>query len=191
MKSRPKPLLICISGFPGAGKGVFKKAADRLGLKTIVMGDYVRRKTKEIHGSLSLRNIKETMLQLRKKYGEDIVAKYVADDLNKISANFIIIDGVRSMAEVNYFKNIANVVLIWVHASPVTRYKRLILRGREGDVKNIRDLMLRENVEKQIGLNELMENADIYFINEGIDEEEAISSACILIKSIIEKFRYK
>jgi len=191
MRSRPKPLLICISGFPGAGKGIFKKAADRLGLKTIVMGDYVRRKTKEIYGSLSLRNIKKTMLQLRKDYGEDIIARFVADDLNRITENFIIIDGVRSMAEVNYFKNIANVVLIWVHASPVTRYKRLILRGREGDVKNIRDLILRENVEKRIGLNELIENADIYFINEDIDEEYAISSACTLLKSIIETFKYR
>ncbi|MDH5811073.1 MAG: AAA family ATPase [Candidatus Methanomethylicaceae archaeon] len=170
--------LFCITGMPGSGKSVISETARSLGLKVIVMGDIIReeaeaRGIKKTPGSLG-----ELMLALRKEEGNDVVAKRC---LSKVSdASVAVIEGIRSLDELNFFRRNAKVCLLAVHASPNTRFQRLLKRGRPDDPKDLETFNERDMRELQVGIGSVIALADKVFINEGTMEE--------LINSVKEFF---
>lgn len=179
-------LALCTTGLPGSGKGVFKEGAERLGIPTYVMGDYVRREAEKKYGKVDSMTTGDTMIYLREKFGRDIIAKLVADDIENDGHNIFLIDGIRNMEELEHFKGRGwEVILISVLASRETRYKRLVNRGRVDDIKDISEFMMREDREKSIGLNRIIDIADYYFYNEDMDQAEAIEKAVELLRHII------
>lgn len=185
---KEKRLLICTAGFPGSGKGIFTKAAKKLGIKIAVMGDYIRRIAKGKYGEATLHTTGKVMIELRKKYGKDVIAKLVYNDLSGWDERIILIDGLRNPEELEYFKKMNNdVILIWIFSSERNRFMRLIHRGRVDDVRQINDIVERELREREVGLAKLLFLADYYFINEYISEEEAIDKAKKLLSEFIER----
>ena len=182
--------LICTVGLPGAGKGIFVKAAEEVGVPIYVMGDIIREKTKEKYGCDDAYYTGLYMKEVREKYGGDIVAKLTIDKIRKekIRTPYLLIDGVRSVEEVDYFISRGyKVILIGVLASLYARYKRMMRRNRTDDIKNLSEFILRENREKEIGLLDVIRRADYYFINEWIEEKESIGKAIELIRKIISE----
>ena len=73
---------------------------------------------------------------MRKKKGKEIWAKKTIEKIkSKNLIDTIIIDGVRSLEEVKYFKKILgdNFILISIDASDRLRYKRALMRNRKDD----------------------------------------------------------
>ncbi|RLE50882.1 MAG: dephospho-CoA kinase, partial [Candidatus Methanomethylicota archaeon] len=155
--------VICVTGMPGAGKSIFADVAKKLGLKVINMGDVIREEAEKE----GITNLGEVMLKLRRLHGEDIVAKKC---LSKITPedNVVIIEGVRSLAEVEVFRKIANeVVIVAIHASPLKRYQRLVGRGRIDDPKSWEEFVERDLRELSVGIGSVIALADKMFLNEG------------------------
>ncbi len=180
--------LICTAGLPGAGKGIFVKAAEEMMIPVYIMGDIVREKTRERYGVDNSYYTGLYMREMREIYGRDIVAKLTIDKIesDEEEAQYILIDGVRNIDEINYFVDRGyKVIIIGVIASLHTRYKRIVERGREDDVKNLSEFIVRENREREIGLTDVINQADYYLINEDMEEEESIEKAIVIMKKIM------
>ncbi|MEM3382815.1 MAG: AAA family ATPase [Nitrososphaerales archaeon] len=159
--------LILITGMPGSGKSIIKEIAEELGIPVIVMGDVIREELKRRSLEENAKNYEFVMKDIRAKLGDQIVAKMTAKKLELIKADIAFIDGVRSLKEVEYFKEIAKNVYILALLSPFqTRLKRLLLRNRLGDPKNEKELDKRDREELKLGLGDVIAKADYYIIND-------------------------
>jgi dephospho-CoA kinase len=157
-----------VAGMPGAGKGVFRRTVQRLGYPVVIMGDVVREEVKQRKLKPTPENLGKTMLNLRELEGPAAVAKRCIPKLKKTTGRIIIIDGIRSLAEVEEFKkHFPNFILIAIHASPKTRYQRLSRRKRSDDPTNWENFMERDLRELGVGMGAVIAAADHTIVNEG------------------------
>lgn len=159
-------LIFCITGMPGSGKSLVAEGARSIGFKVISMGDMIREEAERRGINKSPKSLGELMLKLRREEGKDVVAKRCLAMINK-SSSPVLIEGVRSLDELNYFKLNADVCLIAVHASPSTRFTRLLKRGRPDDPKERLTFDERDLRELKVGLGSVIALADSVFVNEG------------------------
>lgn len=159
-------MIFCITGMPGSGKSVVSDAAKSVGINVVSMGDVIREEAEGRGIEKSPSSLGRLMLQLRDEEGNDAVAKRC---LSKAlgDPHDAIIEGVRSLEEVEYFKSKAEVCLIAVHASPRTRFERLVRRGRSDDPKDWQTFKERDMRELRVGIGSVIAMADKVFINEG------------------------
>ncbi|WP_457611745.1 AAA family ATPase [Methanocaldococcus sp.] len=186
-------LLIGITGMPGAGKSGVYEVAKRLNIPIISMGDIVRYETKKRGLELNPKNVGETAIWLREKYGDEAIAvaclKYINENLK--DKDVVIIEGIRSLYEVDYFRKHKPLVLIAIHASPRTRFERLRSRGREDDPKDLRVFIERDLRELKFGIGESIALADFMVVNEN-DYDKFLNNLEEVIKEIINnKDKYK
>jgi len=152
---------------PGSGKSVVKEIAEELGIPVFVMGDIIREEVKRRGLKEEAKNYELVMKDIRAKLGDQIVAKITMERLELIKADIALIDGVRSLEEVRYFKEKANNVHILALLSPFqTRLKRLSSRNRLGDPKNEKELEERDREELKLGLGDVIAKADYYLVND-------------------------
>ena len=124
-------LIVGLTGMPGAGKSVVVEVAKEKGFDIVVMGDIVREEAVKRHLEPSPENLGRIMLDLREKEGNSVIARRCVSKIEKARERKVIVDGIRSLSEVEEFKkHFPNFTLIAVHASPETRFKRLFLRQR-------------------------------------------------------------
>lgn len=174
-------LIVGLSGMPGSGKSIVVTIAQNLGFGIVVMGDVVREESKRRGLPLNPNNIGEVMLDLRKSGGKSIIAKKCIPKIKATTNKKVIIDGIRSLHELNLFKKyFTEFHLISVHSSPGTRYGRLNQRGRSDDSNDPRLFVERDKRELDVGLGKVIAMADYMIINEGNIEDIKRSSYEIL-----------
>jgi len=159
-------VIFCITGMPGSGKSLVADATKPLGFRVISMGDVIREEAERRGIAKSPEGLGVLMLKLRREQGNDVVAKRCLA-MVRASQLPVLIEGMRSLDELNYFKRNADVRLIAVHASPSTRFDRLLKRGRPDDPKERGAFDERDLRELQIGLGSIIALADHVFVNEG------------------------
>ncbi|NPB01945.1 MAG: flagellar hook-basal body complex protein FliE [Methanopyri archaeon] len=179
------PVIVCVVGLPGAGKTEFVRVAREEGLPVVIMGDAVRREA-EKRG----KDVGEVARELREKHGMEAVARLVIDDIRKHleDAEAVVVDGVRNPEEVEFFeKNLGedSVVVVAVHASPDTRYRRLRRRGREDDPETRREFESRDRRELDFGIGEVISTADVMIVNERVSLEEFRRECRRVLKKIL------
>jgi dephospho-CoA kinase len=157
-----------IAGMPGSGKGVFRRAVQRMGYPVVIMGDVVREEVKRRNLKPTPENVGKTMLDLRKVDGPAAVAKQCIPKLQNTTGRIVVIDGIRSLAEVTEFKkHFPNFIVVAIHASPETRYRRLSRRKRSDDPTNWETFTERDQRELGIGMGDVIAAADHTLMNEG------------------------
>ena len=163
-----KSFLIGVAGMPGAGKATVIEVAERLGYGAFAMGDEVRKETKQRGLDLTLRNVGEVMIDIRREEGPSAVAKRSIDKILQMKHDVIIVDGIRSLSEVEEFKkHFASFRLLAIHASPKTRFKRLNMRKRKDDVPVWEKFLERDRRELKVGLGNVIASADLMIVNDG------------------------
>jgi len=161
-------VIVGITGMPGAGKGVFRRTIQRLGYPFVIMGDEVREEVKRRELKPTPENLAETMLNLRKIEGSAAIAKRCILKLKNQPRQVVFIDGIRSLNEVEEFKkHFPMFILITIHASPKTRYQRLVRRRRSDDPTDWDTFMERDLRELGIGMGDVISVADYMIVNEG------------------------
>ncbi|MDP2899394.1 MAG: AAA family ATPase, partial [Candidatus Bathyarchaeota archaeon] len=139
------------------------------GLRVITMGDVIRELAKHQGLEPSRENIGHLAEEIRKE-GPDAVARRCVEMLKKGPDGLVIVDGIRSLAEVEAFKDAFDVVLIAVWASPLSRFKRLTRRGRSDDPKTWEEFKERERRELGFGIGDAIASSDYMIKNDdGID----------------------
>ena len=161
-------LFICITGMPGSGKSLVSRLiSEIINAKVISMGDVVRKELKSLGLPQDLKTTIKFAEELRKKYGKDIIAKLTLKYVGKDEV--VIIDGVRSLDELEIFRSKGSVIVVAVHASPKVRYSRLKNRCRPDDPKSWNEFKARDLKELSFGIGNVIALADLVIVNEDID----------------------
>lgn len=169
MQSKRK--VIAISGMPGAGKGVAADAARQLGLNVLALGDVIREETERRGLEPTPKNMGAVMLQLRADEGQDAVARRLLPKIEASPSATVIVEGVRSLHELDVLRSKCEVATVAIHASPKTRFQRLLARNRSDDPKNPYTFNERDTRELNVGLCQVIALADVLLVNEGSIEE--------------------
>lgn len=171
--------IVVIAGMPGAGKSIVAKAARDLGLPVYNMGDIVREETLKMFGVITPETMRETSRLVRLKHGKTYVAEKTIQRIRE-EDGVVVIDGTRSLDEVEVFRKKGEVIILAVHASPKTRFKRLLRRGRAGDPRNWDDFVKRDMTELRFGLGDVIALADYMLVNESTIDDLYRSSKRVL-----------
>lgn len=166
--------IFIITGMPGSGKEELLTVARSMGIPFLRMGDIVRGQFSKFHSDEGL-TIGEYADKIRKKKGKDVWAK---EAMKNMSGEIFLVDGCRSMEEVDSFRTLSeDVFIIAIHSSPETRYGRLVNRGREDAPREWVEFADRDTREISWGQAEVIALADIMLINEStLDDFHGIVS---------------
>lgn len=181
-----EPIIIGVTGLPSAGKGVFCDIArNHFGFKQIVMGDVIRRECKKRGLPVNRESSNKVMIELREERGENAVALVTLDwieDLIDRDEQYILIDGIRSLSEVETFRNnFDNFILIAIHASQKTRLNRAMNRRRKDDAFSEKAFLERDNIELGIGIGDVVAKSEIM-----ISSEKSIKQTRRIFHEVLE-----
>ncbi len=178
-------LIIGVTGMPGSGKSVVAREISRvLGWPIYSMGDIVRAETRRRGYELTSSNIERVARILREEIGEDAVAILLVRELEKEESEGVIVDGMRSLAETRRFRAFAPLCVVAVHASPLTRFRRIMARGRVGDASGWEEFVERDLNNLHLGIGDLIALSDAVIVNEG-PLEEALAQARRLAERLV------
>ncbi len=157
---------ILLTGMPGCGKEEFLNVAVDMNFKILRMGDVVRQHAEETGLSMEDRSIGSFANGEREKNHPAIWAQRT---MLLMKSGDTVIDGVRSLEEVDFFKQQlgSELRIVAVHASPETRYKRLVVRGRGDAPATKEDFDKRDERELNWGIGNVIAKADVMLVNEG------------------------
>lgn len=175
-------LIVCLTGMPGAGKTTIAEALRSKGFDKITMGDAVRAEATRRKIDPTGENLGKLMLELREKNGPGAVAELIKDHILKSKFDVILIDGVRSLAEVNVLKKIGTVKILAIHASGDTRFKFLTGRGRSDAPSDKEDFSKRDSREIGVGMSESIALADETISNNNQTIQQLVDNAYNIIK---------
>ncbi len=116
-------------------------------LSSILHDELKRRKIKEFTRE-TLQNVGD---ELRKRYGNDILARRAIKRLLHEGEKHVVIEGIRNTGEVEFLKKNPNFVLIGVKANRELRFKRLLKRAKPWDPKNWTDFVRVDRRDLGIG----------------------------------------
>jgi len=79
--------------------------------------------------------------ELRRRYGDEVLAKRAIDVLKEKKMHHVVIEGIRNPGEIEFLKKNPAFILIGVKAKRELRYKRLLKRGKPWDPKTWNDFV--------------------------------------------------
>ncbi|MCC6017500.1 MAG: flagellar hook-basal body complex protein FliE [Candidatus Verstraetearchaeota archaeon] len=164
-------MIICLTGMPGSGKTTMSEIVKEMGIPVVVMGDVVREEARIRGIEPTPKNLGKLMIELREKMGANVIAKRCVDKIKELNSKIVLVEGVRSLEEVEEFRKVGDVKIVAVHSSPKTRYERLSRRGRSDDPKSWEEFRERDLRELDVGIGRVISLADEIIINEGTLED--------------------
>ncbi|MGQ9530949.1 MAG: AAA family ATPase [Candidatus Bathycorpusculaceae bacterium] len=160
-------LVVGLAGMPGAGKSLVVSVAKEMMYGVVVMGDVVREEAANKGLEPTPENLGRIMLELRRREGESVIAKRCIPKIESMRESKVIIDGIRSLSEVEEFKkHFQKFTLVAIHSSSETRFKRLYHRQRSDDPKNWEIFHERDMRELSVGLGNAIAMAEYLIVNE-------------------------
>lgn len=167
-------LLLLITGMPGAGKSTVLSAIAEYGYPVLFMGDVIREEVEKLGLSPTPENVGRIAVELRRREGVRAVAERCIPKLRKIRTKscIVIVDGVRSLEEVEAFREeFRDILLVAVHASPQTRFRRFLERNRSDDPESWAVFRDRDLRELDFGIGGAIAMADYMIVNESSVED--------------------
>jgi len=161
--------VVGVVGMPASGKTEAAEVAREEDVPVVSMGDVIREEV-ELRGlEPTDENMGRVGVALREKEGDDAVARRCASDIRSKDAPVVLVDGVRSADEAEYFRDEFGdgFVLVAVKAPFETRLERVRSRGRSDDADAADELRERDERELGYGMGEAIDEADVTIGNDG------------------------
>ena len=159
--------MICfgLCGMPGCGKRIVSDILVKKGFKSIELSIFLKRELNHRVIKINSQNIISLADELRKTFGNDVLAQNAFNYIKENQIKLAVIDGIRTLDELNYlrFKFTDNFLLIFVHSPTQKRHKSILLRKKI--LKNKKDIEDFDKVNLELGLINVILNADIIFDN--------------------------
>jgi dephospho-CoA kinase len=165
--------IIAFVGMPASGKSEAASVVKDMGIAYINMGDVIREEVKRRGLEPTDSNTGGVATDLREKEGMDAVAKRCVPKINDASADLVVVDGVRGIAEVEFFKEEFgnDFTLVFIDSPIELRFERIMSRGRSDDMSDLDALHIRDERELGWGMEKAIEVADIVIENtDDLDE---------------------
>jgi dephospho-CoA kinase len=186
--SNNKRLIVCLTGMPGAGKSSVASFLKEKGFAVVTMGDVVREEAKRQGLEPTDINLGKMMLKLRQDLGPGAVGHMVLQKLARDgSSSNVVIDGIRSIAEVEVLKKVGHVRLLAIHASQDTRFKHLKERGRADAPSDGNEFVGRDKRELSVGVSEAIALANDMISNNDLTLEQLKLRAYDIVKEWVEE----
>jgi len=126
--------IIGFVGLPGSGKGEASQIARQHGLAVVVMGDVIRQEAARQGLEFTDQNLGCIGNALRAAEGPEAVAKRTLEMAKATGKDVVVVDGLRSQDEADFFRAHADEFhLVEVCAPAQARLKWLAARGRPDD----------------------------------------------------------
>jgi dephospho-CoA kinase len=163
--------VIGVTGMPGSGKSVAAEVARRLGVPVVRMGDCVWEEVRARGLPLVDEVVGGVAHEMRERHGPGVWAERTLEKVRKLNAETVLIDGIRSMHEVEVFHGGLgrDFVLVAIQASPEVRHARLLARGRADEAASEEAARARDRRELAWGVGEVIALADTVLLNQGTD----------------------
>jgi len=158
--------VVCVTGMPGCGKEEVLAVAKDLGFSIVRMGDVVREEAQRRGLPITDASVGGMAHAERQSHGYGVWAERT---LPRIRGERVLVDGLRGRAEADVYRKAFgdNLVVLAVHASPTTRYRRMMNRRRPDDAPSFEAFLARDVRELGWGLGEVIAMADRMLVNEG------------------------
>ncbi len=189
-------LIVGLTGMPGAGKTTVANYLSQKGIPLLIMGDVVREVAENDGLEPTSDNLAKLMLRLRKRNGPEAVAHLIINKIKLMKKedkqlSVVIVDGIRSMAEVRLLRRIGSVKLLAIHGSTLTRYTHVRERGRSDVPSNIGEFDKRDKIEMDVGISNAIALADETISNNDISISELCQRSFITVQKWIQESRNK
>jgi dephospho-CoA kinase len=189
-------VIICLTGMPGAGKSTVASSLKEKGFLVITMGDVIREEAIRLNLDLNDTNLGRLMVQLREEFGPGAVAELVVKKIdstlmsNRNGGNTVlIVDGIRSIAEVTVLNRVGQVRLLAIHASSRVRFIHLKERRRTDAPLAQSDFMERERRELDVGISEVIALADEVISNNRLTISELKANAVEIVMKWVNSLK--
>ena len=166
-----KRRLVLITGMSGSGKTTLAGLFEDRSYRVLTMGDVIRDLAHEQGIEPTPVNLGRLAGEIRAEGGPAAVADKCVEKLITLFDEKIVVDGIRSMEEVDILSGSFVVDLVAVFASPETRYHRLRNRRRTDDPADWKAFRARDERELGFSLGRAIALADHMVVNErGLDD---------------------
>jgi dephospho-CoA kinase len=174
--------VVATTGMPGSGKSLAVDVAREIGFEVVSMGDLVREETRERGLPPEPESFGKVASKVRDNEGPGAWAKPTAERVASLDAEGVLVDGLRNLEELEILREELgqHVPVVAVLASPETRYRRMMQRGRAEDAEDEANLHERDLRELGYGLGDVIAMADIYVDNEGGPAETKATLRAVL-----------
>lgn len=189
-------LIVGLTGMPGAGKTTVANYLSQKGIPLLIMGDVVREVAENDGLEPTSDNLAKLMLRLRKRNGPEAVAHLIVNKIKLMKKedkqlSVVIVDGIRSMAEVQVLRRIGSIKLLAIHGSTLTRYTHVRERGRSDVPSNLGEFDKRDKIEMDVGISNAIALADETISNNDISISELCQRSFITVHKWIQEGRNK
>lgn len=141
-------MIIGISGNYAAGKDTFAEFFVKKNFEHFSLSDMIRKELKKEKRECSRENMILKGNQLRMENGSNILAKLALETV-KDGENYVF-SSIRNPEEVRLFNQRDDFILVNILAPVKERFKRIQLRGRDGDPQSLKELKEKEARENNV-----------------------------------------
>jgi dephospho-CoA kinase len=178
---------------PGSGKSTVAESLKKKGFDVLAMGDLVRDEVKRKNIELNDMNLGNLMLNLRKQFGPGAIAHLILNEIQKRekrgdAPHKIVIDGVRSVPEVELLQTIGRVRMLAIHASANIRLEHLRKRARGDAPFDEYEFDSRDKRELGVGLSEAIAMSDEILSNNDLTIEELKEKAFDIVQKWVTEY---
>lgn len=121
----------------------------------------------------SRENMQLISLALRQNFGEDILARVMAEEVKNDANDVVAIDGVRRLADIKYLRELPEFKLIYIETEIKKCYERIVGRGENPDEKGktFEEFQRDHEQDAELQIRDLKNSADFVVDNNGAVEE--------------------
>lgn len=162
--------IIVFTGLMASGKGTACSFyIDKYGARMFRYSTMLRDILDRLYLPHDRENIQDLSTMLRARFGQDLMAKVIAHDVERSDASFIVVDGARRLEDIEYLRKVGGFHLVALVASPETRFQRITSRDENSDDhrKTWEQFLKEEQAESEAMVPQLMARADVQIDNNG------------------------
>ncbi len=139
--------IIALTGPIACGKDVIKKYLEqKYGAQSVKFSQILRDVLNRLTVPLERENLQLLSTVLRQNFGEDLLARNIAEDAKKATSDIVILDGVRRMADIEHAQKLEGFVLVRIDATPEIRFQRAVIRNENvGDSEKTFEHFLKDH----------------------------------------------
>lgn len=163
-------IIIGFTGLIASGKGTAAKyLEEKYGASTYRFSTMLRDGLDRFYISQTRENIVIFSEIMRQAFGQDLMAKVIANDARNDEHAIVVVEGIRRMPDITHLKEIPDFKLIRLVAEPQTRWERLTKRNENADdaTKTYEQFQADHQMPTELTIPEVMGHADLEIDNNG------------------------